>query len=319
MPGRAAPAGGLLVIGDVVTDVVVRPRGQLSDGGPDGAAYIRVRAGGSGANTACWAARFGADVRFLGRAGADGAGWHTEELAGAGVRPHVRIDPDAPTAVVIALIDASGERSMLTDRGAGERLGPGDWDDALLDGVARLHVSGYTLFSGQGLALARSAMERAAGLGVAISVDPASTGPLRAFGVERFLAETALAGLVFPNLVEALLLSGRSDARGAAETLSERYGTAVVKVGPDGALLAGNGRILARSPGLGVTVTDSTGAGDAFAAGYLVARMAGAGDEISLVAGCRAGAEAVTTVGGRPQIRHSPDSTANELYPIDTN
>ncbi|RCG29436.1 sugar kinase [Sphaerisporangium album] len=290
---------GLLVIGDAVTDVVAVHHAPVAPG-TDTAADIVVRPGGSGANTAAWAAHLGADARILTRVGYDTGPWHVAELRGAGVRPHVQVDPGHPTAVVIAMVDATGERSMLTNRGAGGRIGPADWDDGLLDGVTHLHVSGYTLFAEPGLALFRTAVGAALGRGLRISVDPASTGPLTGFGVERFLAETRAASLVFPNRDEALLLTGEREPERAASALSARYGTAVVKLGPDGALLAVDGRVTHRARAAAPRAVDSTGAGDAFAAGYLTALLDGHSAESALEAGCLAGARAVAGLGGRP-------------------
>ncbi|MEV4574035.1 PfkB family carbohydrate kinase [Nonomuraea jabiensis] len=314
--GRAtgrATGGALLVIGDVVTDVVAL-HGSPVMSGTDTAADIVLRPGGSGANTAAWAARLGADVRLLARLGYDSSEWHATELAKTGVRPHVSVDPDRPTAVVIAMVDRSGERTMLTNRGAGGLISEADWDPALLDGVARLHLSGYLLFAEGGLRLARLAMAEAAAAGIAISVDPASTGPLRDFGVERFIRESAPAGLILPNLDEALLLSGATTAERAAVLLSETYGTAIVKLGARGALAAVDGEVVAAAAGVSTEVVDSTGAGDAFAAGYLTGVLQGVGEEAALEAGCRAGAACVAQVGGRP--RYGLD--LNRLYPIHT-
>lgn len=82
--------------------------------------------------------------------------------------------------------------------------------------------------------------------------------------------------------------------------------------------MAREGKLAARVPGLATEVVDSTGAGDAFAAGLLTALLAGAGDEVALDAGRRAGAEAVTAVGGRPRIL-TADLGTNQLYPLNTN
>ncbi|MEN3533979.1 PfkB family carbohydrate kinase [Microbispora sp. ZYX-F-249] len=289
----------LLVIGDVVTDVVALHDGPVATG-TDTPADIALRPGGSGANTASWAARLGADTRLLARAGYDTGEWHAAELTKAGVRPHLRIDPERPSAVVIAMVDATGERSMLTNRGASGHIGAGDWASELLDGVGHLHLSAYTMFAEPGLELARLAMREAAARGISISVDPASYGPLRAFGPERFLHETAPAGIVIPNLEEALLLTDAADPETAARTLSDRYGTAVVKLGAGGAVLARDGRIVAKADAPPAEVVDSTGAGDAFAAGFLVASMAGYASGEALRKGCEAGAAAVAQVGGRP-------------------
>ncbi|MEV4160528.1 carbohydrate kinase family protein [Nonomuraea dietziae] len=306
-------SAGLLVIGDVVTDVVALHGAPVSTG-TDTAADIVLRPGGSGANTASWAAHLGADVRLLTRVGFDTGEWHTAELTKAGVRPHARVDPDHPTAVVIAMVDVTGERSMLTNRGAGGRISADDWSPDLLDGVRHLHLSGYTLFAEPGLQLARLAMAAASSLGLTISVDPASTGFLRDFGIERFLTETAPAGLIIPNRDEALLLTGAATPQAAASALSLRYGTAVVKLGAEGAILATEGRVTAATAGRERDVIDSTGAGDAFAAGFLTARLRGGSDLASLEAGCSAGADAVAIVGGRPRYGLG----SNHLYPIHT-
>ncbi len=305
---------GLLVIGDVVTDVVALHSEPVATG-TDTEAEITLRPGGSGANTAAWAAHLGGDARLLARVGSDTAVWHLNALSG--VKTHVTVDPDRPTAVVIAMVDDAGERSFLTNRGAARRLGPGDWSDALLDGVACLHLSGYLMWTPEGLELARIAMRAARGR--TVSVDPASTRFLREFGTERFLAETREADVIVPNRDEALALTGAADPERAAELLGDIYGTAVVKLGPAGALLAQDGRIVARAgaatAGPADRVVDSTGAGDAFAAGFLTARLAGSTRSECLEAGCRAGRRAVGLVGGRPPAVKN----ATELYPIDTN
>jgi sugar/nucleoside kinase (ribokinase family) len=292
---------GLLVIGDVVTDVVARHRQPVAPG-TDTAADIVLRPGGSGANTAAWAAVLGADTRLLARVGYDTAGWHIAELTRAGVHPELRVDDRHPTAVVIALVDASGERTFLTNRGAGGRIGVEDWSDDLLAGIRLLHVSGYTLFTESGLRLARHAVDAALAAGATVSVDPASTGFLREFGPARFVRETLGASIVLPNLAEALLLTGTDAPEPAAQALSAAYGTAVVKLGKEGALLAVEGRIVARAASPVREVIDSTGAGDAFAAGFLAALLSGSDPAAALQKGCDAGATAVTQVGGRPAV-----------------
>ncbi|TDD41062.1 sugar kinase [Nonomuraea terrae] len=306
-------AGALVVVGDIVTDMVAL-HGSPVMIGSDAAADIVLRPGGSGANTATWAAALGSEVRLLSRLGYDSSEWHIGELVKSGVRPHVTVDPDEPTAVVIAMVDKSGERTMLTNRGAGGLISEADWDPSLLDGAGRLHLSGYLLFAPGGLLLARRAAADAVAAGVPISVDPASTGPLRDFGVARFLRETAAADLIIPNLDEALLLTGAATGERAAVLLSETYGTAVVKLGAGGALAAKDGEVVAMAAGVPADVVDSTGAGDAFAAGFLTAALQGADEATALEAGCRAGAECVAQVGGRP--RYGLD--LNRLYPIHT-
>ncbi|MDX3261206.1 PfkB family carbohydrate kinase [Streptomyces sp. MI02-2A] len=298
-------SGALLVIGDVVTDVVARHRGPLATG-TDTAASIRTLPGGAGANVACWAAHWGSpDVRLLGRVGADAAAWHERELTAAGVRPHLVVDAEAPTGTVICLVDAgaSAERTFLTDSGASLRLAPDDWSDALLDGVARLHLSGYLLFSGPSRALAAVALDAARSRDVPVSLDPASAGFLTESGVDTFLAFAEGLDVLLPSRDEACLLTGLPDPEDAAAKLSRQVPLVVAKQGAQGALVAASGAVRARVPAVPVSPRDTTGAGDAFTAAFLAALLAGAEPEEAAEQGCRAGALAVTTVGGRPPAR----------------
>ncbi|WP_228978010.1 carbohydrate kinase family protein [Streptomyces sp. DH12] len=292
----------MLVVGDVVTDVVARYDEPLA-AGTDTAARIRILPGGAGSNVACWAARTGrVDVRVLARVGADQASWHEAALRRAGVRPLLVRDEEAPTGTVVALVDGrvGAERTFLTDSGAVVRLSPADWSPRLLDGVAHLHLSGYLFFAETSRRTARLAMAAARERGVAVSVDPASTGFVAGWGVDRFLAAVAGVDVLFPNADEAVLLAGLPDPEAAAAALSRRYGLVAVTSGAAGALVARAGASVARVPAPRVRPVDTTGAGDAFTGGFLAARLTGASVAEAAEAGCRAGAEAVTTVGGRP-------------------
>ncbi|MCH0567770.1 sugar kinase [Streptomyces sp. MUM 136J] len=297
--------GALLVIGDVVTDVVARHRGPLA-AGTDTAAGIRTLPGGAGANVACWAARHGcADVRLLGRVGADAAAWHERELTACGVRARLVVDSEAATGTVICLVDsgAAAERTFLTDSGASLRLDPGDWSDELLDGVARLHLSGYLLFAESSRALVATAVTAARTRGVPVSLDPASAGFLATLGADRFLALAEGVDILLPSRDEACLLAGLSDAEDAAAALSRRVPLVVAKLGPRGALVARGGAVAARIAAVPATPRDTTGAGDAFTGAFLAALLAGAPPEAAAEKGCWAGAAAVERAGGRPAPR----------------
>ncbi|MFI1417927.1 carbohydrate kinase family protein [Streptomyces sp. NPDC020731] len=298
----AVRGGALLVVGDVITDVVARHRGPLAPG-TDTAAAIRTVPGGAGANVACWAARRdGTEVRLLGRVGEDAADWHERELTACGVRPLLVVDGQVPTGTVICLVDegAAAERTFLTDSGASLRLEPGDWSDALLDGVARLHLSGYLLFTEPGRALAAVALKAARARGVPVSLDPASTGFLVRLGPDRFLSLVEGVDVLLPSRDEACLLTGASDVADAAARLSRHVPLVVAKQGAEGALLARSGQVYARVPAVPAAPRDTTGAGDAFTGAFLAALLAGAGPEQAAKEGCRAGAQAVEHIGGRP-------------------
>ncbi|MFG1666774.1 carbohydrate kinase family protein [Streptomyces sp. Y7] len=302
-PGDSrARNGALLVVGDVVTDVIARHQGPLASG-TDTVAAIRTMPGGAGANVACWAARRGErEVRLLGRVGADAVEWHERELTSDGVRPALVVDPQAPTGTVICLVDAgaAAERTFLTDSGASLRLEPRDWSDALLDGVAWLHLSGYLLFSAPSRELVTVALASARARGVPVSLDPASAGFLVELGVDRFLELVEGVDVLLPSRDEACLLTGLPDAVDAAAKLSRHVPLVVAKQGADGALVARSGTVTAHVPAEPAAPRDTTGAGDAFTGAFLAALLAGATPQEAAGEGCRAGALAVERVGGRP-------------------
>ncbi|TQK43798.1 sugar/nucleoside kinase (ribokinase family) [Streptomyces sp. SLBN-118] len=305
LPG-AASGGALIVIGDVVTDVVARHRVPLAHG-TDTAAAIRILPGGAGANVACWAAHWGCrDVRLLARVGQEEAGWHDARLRAAGVRPLIVPDAEAPTATVIALVDATAERTFLTDSGAVLRLSPADWSPSLLDGVGHLHLSGYLVFADSSRQLALLALESARARGIPVSVDPASAGFIAKLGVDRMLAALRGADVLVPNADEARLLTGLPEAADAAAKLSRHVPLTVVTLGADGALVAESGTVTAHVPAVPAQAVDSTGAGDAFTGAFLAARLAGADAATAAAEGCRAGADAVALTGGRPDQRRPP-------------
>ncbi|WP_069622594.1 carbohydrate kinase family protein, partial [Streptomyces niveus] len=263
----------------------------------------RTLPGGAGANAACWAVATGcADVRLLGRVGADAAGWHEERLRAAGVRPLLVVDDEAATATVVSLVDAFAERTFLTDSGAVLRLCAADWSDSLLDGVGRLHISGYLFFAATSRQVARAAVESARARDIPVSVDPASAGFIANLGAKVFLAAADGVHVLLPNTDEARLLTGVPDAEKAAAELSRRFPLVVVTLGPDGALVAADGAVTARVPAARARAVDSTGAGDAFNGAFLAALLAGADPVTAAAAGCRAGALSVARPGGRPPL-----------------
>lgn len=286
----------IVVLGDVMVDVVVRLSGPLAQAS-DAPAEIRFRGGGSAANTAAWLGAAGAEVTLVARVGDDERGRAAvEQLRAGGVDTRVALDPDRPTGTCLVLIDPDGERTMAPDAGANDGLAAGDLPDDVLVGAAHLHVAGYALLREGSRAAARAAIERAADAGIGVSVDPSSSALLD----QSFLDLADGAGLLLPNASEAHALTGDSDPEAASRALAKRFGEVVVTLGRDGALWTDGDAVL-RASGVEVEeVEDSTGAGDAFAAGFLKERASGASTAESLAAGCRLAARAVAQPGARP-------------------
>jgi sugar/nucleoside kinase (ribokinase family) len=254
----------VLVVGDVATDVVVVLSGEPAPGS-DRPASIRTRGGGAGANVAVHLAAAGTDVVLAGCVGADPAGAGlAAELRAAGVRPALRSVPGAATGTIVSLVEPGGQRSMLADRGANLELRPEDLPQPPDGG--HLHLSGYTLLDERPRPAGLAALAAATAAGCTISVDPASTGPLARYGIDRWLADTAPATVLMPNADEAQLLTGCADAEEAARQLAARHRVVTVSLGAEGALWAEGGSVV-HQPAHPTTVVDTTGAGDAFAAG----------------------------------------------------
>jgi ribokinase len=290
----------LVVLGDVMVDVVCRLDGPIALGS-DAPARIEFGYGGSAANVSAWAAvarGAGTPPVLAGRIGADERGRAAEaELRAVGVETRLAVDPDEPTGTCVVLVGPGGERSMVPDPGANDRLAPGDLPDELLVEGTHLHLTGYTLVRDGSRAAGRAAIARARKRGVRVSVDPSSAALLS----PAFLDELDGVGLLLPNAAEAAVLSGEGDAEGAARALARRVPEVVVTLGAHGALWT-DGREVRRADAAGEDAAplDTTGAGDAFAAGFLSARLSGAGPEEALREGCRLASVAVRTPGARP-------------------
>ncbi len=288
----------ILVVGDVVDDIVVRPLGSVNPAS-DTDAEIRRTAGGSAANVAAWLGHLGADVRFVGRAGREGAARHREALAAYGVDARVSGDPEAETATIVLNLDPAGERTMFVDRGANALLCADDLPSSVLEGVGWLHLTGYSFFDDGVRSVVLDLLQRARAAGCGISVDPSSAGFLAGCGAETFLTWVAGSDLLFPNLLEGRFLTGLSEPDQVVAALAEQFPAVVLKLGGDGAILAWRGehtRVVAEP----ADVVDTTGAGDAFAAGFLSLWTSVPDPTPALTAGARAAAQAISVLGARP-------------------
>ena len=290
-----------VVVGDVINDIVVRPFGPMAVG-TDTASRVEVLPGGSGANQAAWLGALGARVRFVGRAGRADAAVHRATLARHGVEARIAVDEDIPTGTIVVLVGPDGERSMFTDRGASLALSADDVPDEVLAGASILHLSGYALFAEAPRAALRRLWATAREAGVPTSVDPSSVAGLAAVGPAAFLEWTAGAALVLPNHDEGRLLTGAETADEIVEALLEHYETVALTLGPAGALVGSAGSRRVRLPAPAVPVMDTTGAGDAFSAGFLAGWLAGDGLDSSAAAAVAAAARAVARVGARPPV-----------------
>jgi ribokinase len=252
-------------LGDLLLDVVVKLAKPLAEG-DDTRAETRVGAGGQAANVAAWAAALGAKARFVGKRGADASGELVEVDL---LRRAVDVfgpPPVGRNGVVVSLVELDGDRTMVSDRGVAPELAPDELEEEWFAGCDWLHLSGYSLMREPIGTAAERAVELARRGDAKVSVDLSSVNVIREFGPQR-LSERFVRirpDLVFGNEAEHAELPVPSEIR-------------VVKRGPAGATI--DGRDYPPVPG---EVVDTTGAGDALAAGYLVG-----GAELAMQAAAR--------------------------------
>ena len=294
-----------------MVDVVARLSGPPARGS-DTPARIERHGGGQGANVAAWLGACGVPVTFVGRAGDDAVGRDAvAELEAFGVDARVTFDPERPTGTCLVLVEPGGERTMIPDPGANDALAI----EELPEG-AHLHLAGYTLLREGSREAGIHALTQARARGMSISLDPSSAAPLAAVGAARFLEWAGAVDLLVPNEEEAALLGAASGltaapapdvtaasppdvtAAGAPQPIPARE--IVVTLGAEGTVWT-DGKATVRRPADEVVVVDTTGAGDAFAAGLLSVWRPGSDPEAALEAGCRLAGHAVSKPGARPR------------------
>jgi sugar/nucleoside kinase (ribokinase family) len=269
----------ICTLGDLLLDVIVRLDEPIAE---DADTYGRTRVGpgGQAANVAAWIVELGGSARFIGKRARDRAGRIlAEELQSQGVQLAGPVE-ESGTGTVVSITGSDGRRTMLTDRGVSTEFRPDELDAHWLDDCELLHVPAYSLVRSPLAETALAAIGVAVRAGADVSVDLSSTTVIRAYGGERF---TELMARVSPDFVlgneEEVALLGKLELP-----------VVVIKRGRNGCRVIRHD-VTTEYPARPAHVVDSTGAGDAFAAGYLLE-----GHELALEAAARC----VSHVGAAP-------------------
>ena len=301
MTGRnLAASHDVVALGESLGLLVSDQTGRLSLG-----AGLRLAFGGAESNVAIGVQRLGGTASWIGRVGCDAVGdLIVRELRAEGVSVHAIRDPDVPTALMLKERPHPGASRITYYRRAmaGSRLGR---DDVPSDAVADarvLYVTGISAALGEGpLAAAHAAIDHAKAVGTRVAFDVNHRGTLVddvdwIRGAYRGLAERA--DVIFAGDDEAELLTGETDPLTQLDALLAMGADhAVVKLGENGALQKSAGGAVTRRNAIQVTVVDTVGAGDAFAAGWLVEWIKGGDAGACLELAVRCGAFACLAEG----------------------
>jgi sugar/nucleoside kinase (ribokinase family) len=221
------------------------------------------------------------------------------DLTQLGVDVHLQESATLTTGTCVVVVDRRRERTMFPDSGANGGLGL-EVPHELITPDSHVHLSGYTLLNPATQAVGLAVLGIALDVGATRSLDPASAAPLKA-QVEMFRGLLPQINVLLANEDEAAVLSGQEDPHDALDVLAEIVPVVVVKVGARG-VLARDSTTTVNSPALHQEVVDTTGAGDAFTAGFLPAWLVGSPLAVCVEEGQRLARAAVGRVGASPLV-----------------
>ena len=289
-----------LCIGDLALDVVALLRTEITYGS-DTQAHISTHGGGTGGNVATWLGSKKVPVFLVTRVGKDTAGDALiRELDSFGVEHNAEAIEGIHTGVVISLVDGNGERTMFPDSGANAGLSLKDLPSLAEISVA--YISGYSFLnptSRPGVIEMAKVINKHA---IPIIFDPASIGSMNFRGKEGLDEILQLTDVMILNRSEAEFLSGVTGVDRALTELLKKVPCVVIKTGADGAIAQSRDGNVLSMPAHPVDVKDTTGAGDAFAAGFIASWMKSRDLSTALTNATQYAAECVAIIGARPHV-----------------
>ncbi len=294
----------LCVIGDFAWDVLIRTNSELLTGG-DTFGEVMLTPGGSAANVAVWARRCGLETEFIGKVGRDRLGQLAQEdLAKEHVVTHLVESDEHLTGCVAVFVDQTGERSMVSGRGADFYLLSSELPKETVRRASHLHMTAWSYFVDPPRSASRAAAHLAQECGATLSFDPASFQMIEEMGVNQFLAVTQDLGIdiFLPNYQEGEVLTGLDDPEAIAAALAKLYPHALImlKLDADGALVYDKG-VATHIPPATNNLVDATGAGDSFAGAFLARYLGGTSAIESARFATTISAWVIEHLGARPE------------------
>lgn len=290
----------ILCIGDAALDVIVKMQTEIHVGS-DTASQISMHGGGAAANTATWLAQLGHSVFFSCRLGDDAAGRAISSEFDLWKIEHRRTFlENEKTGVVVVLVDDKGDRTMFPDSGANSGISERDLPN--LHGFDAAYLSGYSLFNPLSTNGVLRMVNEIKDVGIPLIFDPASVGTMMAFNRKRVIETLAYMDITIMNEDEARYIADCDALDEALDFITEIVSTAVIKTGSSGAIARIRGSNTVISHADAVNAIDTTGAGDAFAAGFIPLWLESKDLLASMNAGNEVARQCVAIIGARPSV-----------------
>ena len=282
----------IIFVGDVMQDILISHKEKIAFGS-DTQANIKMQGGGSATNAAVWASTLNTEVGLVARIGDDNAGKIIlEELNKPNLNLNLVKTENVSSGSCAILIDATGERTMFPDPGANIFLTSQDVPKEWFKQAEIIHISAYSLLRKNTKNAIGEIIEIAKDNGLKTSVDVASSQPLIDNDGFNALKELAPWDYLFANKDEAEVLGDITKIKSLSKNL-------ILKQGSKESLWITDNNEIKDIPEK-VEVVDLIGAGDAFAAGFLVSVISKDKPQITLKKANQLGAKAVSISGARP-------------------
>lgn len=267
----------------------------------DTSATITTQGGGAAANVATWLAYLGEDAYLVSRLGDDAHGVALQkEFDHYGVRHSGIRHPDEKTGIVVILVSPNGERTMFPDSGSNSKLSASDLP--LLDGFAAAYISGYPLINPVSRTNVLAIIDQLKAAGITLIIDPGTVGALQKIPFTTIYEWLALFDVVILNESEALFISQKSELEETLTFLATMTPVVVVKRGSQGSVAIDEKKEITYLAAERVDALDSTGAGDAFTAGFISEWLISKEIDSALKIGGANGRLCIQSVGARPPV-----------------
>ena len=288
-----------ICLGILVADVIGRPIESVpAPGALALVESISPHIGGCAANTGIGLHRLGVETAIVGAVGRDGFGqWVRDVLQGEGVDARGLIEKDAPTSATMVLVRPDGERTFLHCVGANAIFNLADFELCDFQNARLLHIAGHGLMPAFDGAPCAQLLQAAQKMGVQTSLDTA--GAPDAKWRENLRQVLPFLDYFVPSLHEVrdLFSDCQTPESIAARLIEQGVQTVALKMGEAGSYALNRAGQSARAPIYPTRAVDATGAGDAFAAGFLAASLRALPLQTCLEMGNATGARCVGAVG----------------------